>query len=171
MKKLNKKTLFLVTSALIAAGYTALTYMTTALGLSFGGVQFRISEALNILALFTPAAIPGLTLGCLLSNLASPFGPIDIVLGTIATLLSALIIRLISKSNRNAAAPFLAAIPPTLFNAIIVGFEIAIFTPEQSFLTVFGISALQVGLGEAAVCLLLGVPLYFLLNKNRNRLF
>ena len=170
MKKLNKKSLFLVTSALIAAGYTALTYLTTALGLSFGGVQFRISEALNILALFTPAAIPGLTLGCLLSNLASPFGPIDIVLGTIATLLSALLIRSISKIDRR-VTPFLAAIPPTLFNAIIVGFEIAIFTPDQSFLTVFGISALQIGLGEATVCLLLGAPMYFLLDRNRNRLF
>ena len=75
----SKKTARLtVLTALIAAAYVALTYLSASMGLAFGQIQFRLSEALNILAAFTPAAIPGLTIGCFLSNITSPF-PLDIL--------------------------------------------------------------------------------------------
>ena len=69
----------LVTAALIAAAYAALTYVSAAMGLAYGEVQFRLSEALCVLAAFTPAAIPGLTIGCVLGNITSPLGIADIV--------------------------------------------------------------------------------------------
>lgn len=78
---------YLVQGAVIAALYAALTYVAGAVGLAYGNVQFRFSEALTVLAAFTPAAIPGLTIGCFLGNLGSPYGMVDIICGTAATLL------------------------------------------------------------------------------------
>ena len=86
----NKNVKFLVQGAVIAAMYAALTYLASAVNLAYGGVQFRFSEALTVLAAFTPAAIPGLTIGCFLGNLGSPYGMLDILCGTLATLLAAL---------------------------------------------------------------------------------
>ena len=82
---------FLVEAAVIAALYTVLTYLAVAMNLAYGPIQFRFSEALTILPVFTPAAIPGLALGCFLSNLASPLGIVDWVFGTLATLLAAML--------------------------------------------------------------------------------
>ena len=97
MKKMKKSTVYTVQGALIAAVYAALTYAVAPL--SFGATQFRISEALTILPVFTPAAIPGLAIGCVIANIGSPFGPIDIVLGTLATLLSDLVQRNYNRSG------------------------------------------------------------------------
>lgn len=80
---------FLVCGAVIAALYAALTYAASAVNLAYGAVQFRFSEALTVLAAYTPAAIPGLTIGCLLANLGSPYGITDIICGSAATLLAA----------------------------------------------------------------------------------
>ena len=74
MSKTKTLSRFIVTAALIAAAYAALTYLSAALGLAYGGIQFRISEALNILAAFTPAAVPGLMIGCVIGNIGSPMG-------------------------------------------------------------------------------------------------
>ena len=74
---------------LIAALYAIATYLSAAMGLAYGGIQFRISEALTILPIFTPAAIPGLIVGCFIGNLGSPFGMVDILLGTFATAFAA----------------------------------------------------------------------------------
>ena len=120
---------YTVQGALIAAVYAALTYAVAPL--SFGATQFRISEALTILPVFTPAAIPGLAIGCVIANIGSPFGPIDIVLGTLATLLAALMTRL-TRNIRFKNIPLLSLIFPTLFNGIIIGAEIMMFTPEQA---------------------------------------
>ena len=92
MKKMKKGTVYTVQAALIAAIYAALTYAVAPL--SFGATQFRISEALTVLPVFTPAAIPGLAIGCIIANIGSPYGPIDILLGTVATVLAALATRL-----------------------------------------------------------------------------
>ena len=89
----NTKAHTLAKAALIAAAYVALTWMSEALGLGFGAVQLRLSEALTILPVFTPAAIPGLILGCAVSNAGSPLGPVDMVVGTAATLLQVLCTR------------------------------------------------------------------------------
>lgn len=85
--KTENKVRFLALSAVIAALYAVLTYAAAAVNLAYGPFQFRFSEALTVLPAFTPAAIPGLAVGCLLSNLASPLGIVDWVFGTLATLL------------------------------------------------------------------------------------
>ena len=168
----NQKTLsrFVVTAALIAAAYVVLTYLSAAFGLAYGGIQFRLSEALNVLAAFTPAAVPGLTLGCVIANIGSPFGIIDVIVGAAATCASAVTISWISKFAKT-ATPFLSIIPPTLFNAVLVGFEITVFLPEGVTALGFLITALQVAVGEIAVCGALGVPLYFTSKKYMKRIF
>ncbi len=90
---MNSKTAYLTKAALIAAVYAALTYAAAAAGLAYGEVQFRFSEALTVLPLFCPAAIPGLTVGCLVSNITSTINPVDMVVGTLATLCAALCTR------------------------------------------------------------------------------
>ena len=165
--KFSAKTLTLC--GVIAAAYTALTYISAAFGLAYGPIQFRISEALTILPMFTPAAIPGLTIGCLLSNLAS-FNPIDLIFGTLATFLAALTTRKL-RNITTFKLPLLSLLPPVVFNALIVGLEISIFYLNGFTMYGFLISALQVGLGELAVLCILGIPLYFGLNKFNNKLF
>ena len=85
----NSRTMFVVTSALIAAIYAGFTYFSAIWGLAYGPVQFRISEALTILPILTPAAVPGLIVGCFIGNLGSPYGIVDILCGTLATALAA----------------------------------------------------------------------------------
>lgn len=163
-------TSFLVTGGLIAALYTVATYISAAMGLAYGGIQFRISEALNILPVFTPAAIPGLIIGCFLGNLGSPFGMLDILLGTLATALSALCgyyTRKITIFN----IPVLSLFFPVLFNAVIIGAEVAFFLPDGISVLGYLISAGQVALGELVVCYGLGIPLFFVLKKKGNLLF
>ncbi len=169
----NQKTLsrYVVTAALIAAAYAALTYLSAAFGLAYGGIQFRLSEALNILAAFTPAAIPGLAIGCVISNIGSPMGLVDIAVGTLATLLAAISIRVMARLCKK-ATPFLCIIPPTLFNAVLVGIEITWFLPEGITWAGFSIIALEVAIGEIAVCGVMGVPLYYTVEKRlKNKLF
>ena len=86
----SKNVRFLTQAAVIAALYAVLTYVAAALNLAYGPVQFRFSEALTVLPVFTPAAVPGLALGCFLANLGSPLGIVDWVFGTGATLLAAI---------------------------------------------------------------------------------
>lgn len=163
MKKNNTRTL--AKAALIAAAYVALTWVSESLGLGFGAVQFRLSEALTILPVFTPAAVPGLTLGCALANAASPLGPVDIAVGTAATLLQALCTRAL-RNVQFKGIPFLPLLMPCLFNAFFVGAEIAILSAENgAFATIFASTALTVGAGELLVCFVLGLPLYRLIEK------
>lgn len=160
---------FVVLTALIAAAYAALTYLSAAFGLAYGEIQFRISEALNVLAAFTPAAIPGLTIGCLLSNLVSPY-PLDMLFGTLATLASAISIRLLSKICKRSLA-FWSVLPPTVFNAVIVGLQVSVFTPDGADLSAFLLSFASVAIGELAVCGVLGIPLFFVFeNRLKNYL-
>ena len=164
---INKKTRFLVESAIIAAIYAALTLAIYPL--SYGAVQFRFSEALTVLPVFTPAAIPGLTIGCIIANLAGPMSWIDCIFGALATLLAAICTRL-TRNIKFKNMPLLSLIFPVIFNAVIIGLEINIFflpAGETFTFTGFLISALWVGLGEAVVCFLLGTPLAFALGKSR----
>lgn len=158
MKKRNTAR-YCVSAALIAAIYVCLTLLTSVFGLAYSGLQFRLSEALNVLAAITPAAIPGLTLGCVLSNLTSPFGFLDIILGSIATLLSAICIRMIEKKERKTNL-ILFSLPPALLNALVVGFVSALFTEGTSKSVVFFITGLQVFISEVVVMIVLGAPLY-----------
>ena len=160
----KKQTVFVVESAVIAAIYAGLTYLAGILGVAYGGIQFRFSEALTILAVFSPAAIPGLTVGCFLGNITSPYGLVDIVCGTLATLVAAVL----SYKTRNIKfkdLPLLSAIFPVIANAIIVGLEITLFMPEGFAFKAFLISAIQVGFGELVVCYGLGIPLYKVIKR------
>ncbi len=170
MKKQQTLSRYVVTAALIAAAYAALTYVSAALGLAYGGIQFRLSEALNILAAFTPAAIPGLMIGCVIGNLGSPFGLVDIVVGTVATGLAAVTVRVIAKYCGK-LAPYLGILPPTLFNAVLVGLEITWFLPDGITFLGFLIVALQVAIGEIVVCSALGVPLYYVVKNKLKGVF
>jgi len=160
----NTRTVFLVTSALIAALYAGLTYFSSLFGLAYGPVQFRLSEALTILPILTPAAIPGLTIGCFLGNLGSPYGIVDIVCGTLATAIAAVFTRMF-RNIRIKNVPFLSPLAPVIVNALIVGAEITFFLPGGAGITGFLISVGWVGLGELVVCYALGLPLGMALEK------
>ena len=150
------KTKKLVFTALIAAAYAVTTLVIAPF--SFGAVQLRISEALTMLAVFTPYAIPGLTLGCLIANIFSPFGIIDMVFGTLATLIAAFL----SYKVRNIkfkGFPVLAPMFPIVSNGIIIGAVTAVMA-ELNF-SGFLINAGLIALSEAVSCYILGIPFYF----------
>lgn len=173
IKMNNKKFVrFLCEAAVIAALYTVLTYVAAAWNLAYGSVQFRFSEALTILPIFTPAAIPGLTLGCFLSNLGSTLGVVDWVFGTLATFLAAVTGRMLRKIEF-CSIPVFSILMPVIFNAVIVGFELVCLSDSGSFafancnMAIFVSTALSVGIGELVVLLVLGVPLTLALKRNR----
>ena len=152
----------LTLAALIAAVYTAATLFLPIP--QYGGMQFRVAEAMTLLPVLFPEAIAGLAVGCFLANLlGSPF-VLDWIFGTLATLLAAL-------WTRRMPNVYLAALPPVVCNAVIVGAEIAWFTVQDggAFWPAYGLNALTVGLGELAVCYLLGVPLARLMEKSMGR--
>lgn len=168
---MNKKRInFIVQAGLIAAVYAALTYAAGALGLAYGNIQFRFSEALTVLAAFTPAAIPGLAIGCFLGNLGSPYGMVDIICGTLATLIAAILSYLTRKITVK-GLPVLSAVFPVIANAVIVGLEITLLMPEGFQLTVFLICAAEVAAGELVMCCALGLPLAAALKKTKTDRF
>lgn len=166
MTNSKAKLQYITTAAIIAAVYAALTYFGAFFGLSYGPIQLRFSEVLTILPIFTPAAIPGLTIGCFIANIGS-FNLLDMVFGTLATLIAAILTRLF-KDIKFKGIPLLSLFPPVIVNALIIGFEIAIFfLPEGLSLYGFLISALQVGTGQLIVCYVLGIPFYFTVKKTK----
>lgn len=163
----DKRILYLVQGAMIAAIYAAATYLSSIFGLAYGPVQFRISEALTVLPVLTPAAIPGLTIGCIIANIGSPMGVVDIIFGSIATLLAAVTARMLRKVTVR-GIPILSILMPVVFNGIIIGIEIVYLMPSvQASFTAFLINACQVALGELAVCLIGGIPLFLAFRKSR----
>lgn len=167
----NKKVLFIVQTAVIAAMYTALTYAQNAIfpGTATMAVQFRVSEALNVLALFTPAAIPGLTLGCVLSNIYSIGAglPLDMIFGSIATLGATASMYALRKATIK-GYPLPALLMPAVWNGVIIGWEIETFFIDGAFkFPSFLIQAGCVALGEITVLIILGTILYYV-TKKRN---
>lgn len=162
---MKKRTRFLVEAGLIAALYAGLTYLSGIVGLAFGPIQFRLSEALTVLPALTPAAIPGLAIGCLLANMFS-FNPLDLLFGTLATLLAAVATYGLRKIKFR-TVPVLAPLPPVLFNAAVIGFEIAVYyTVPDGGKWSFGIAALCIGVGQLAVCYGIGLPFFRLVEKS-----
>lgn len=162
MKKNSIK--FIITGALIASAYAALTYLSSVLGLAYGPIQLRVSEVLTVLPVFTPAAIWGLTVGCFIGNIGS-FNVLDMVFGTFATFLAAVLTYLL-RNIKWKKIPILAMLPPVIVNALIIGAEIAWFyLPEGASFWGFVISALEVGLGQIIVCLVFGIPFYMVVKK------
>lgn len=148
----KNKTRDLTLAALVAALYAVMSYFGSLFGLTFGPIQFRFAEALCVLPFLFPAAVPGLTLGCLITNLLSPYGLLDMVVGPLATLLGAW---LTSKVRHAWAAP----LPPVLCNGVLVGFTLA-WTEAGGFTAAFFpawlYNGLTVALGELGVCVILG---------------
>lgn len=163
---MNQKTLFVVKSALIAALYAAMTAASSIFGLAYGPIQFRASEALCVLCAFTPAAIPGLTIGCLLSNMSSTLGTIDMVVGTSATLIAAAL-GYLTRKVRFKDIPLLSLLFPCILNGILVGAEIAYLAPEGFQWKAFLIAGLEVAIGEFAVCYTLGIMLCKAIQKSK----
>lgn len=164
MKK--KTTLFITQAAVIAALYVALTYVSNALGLAYNAIQFRLSEVLTVLPVFTPAAIPGLLIGCIIANIQSPFGIVDIICGSFATLAAA-VMSYILRKVRFKGIPVLSTIPPVIFNAVIIGLEIMLL--ENGEPTVFFVSAAQIAAGQTVMCIVAGIP--FIQAIKRTRIF
>ena len=159
MRKFTVRELTL--AAMTAAVYAVLGYFGDIFGLTFGAVQFRFAEALTVLPFLFPATAPGLALGCLITNLLSPFGPVDIIFGTLATAIAAYLTMKMPKW-------YLAAVPPILVNALILPpmwawSETGGFSP--SFWSALGFNALTFIIGEAVVCYVLGTLLLRLLPK------
>lgn len=155
---------FIITGALIAAAYAGLTYLSSFLGIAYGPLQLRLSEILTILPVFTPAAVPGLTIGCFIANIGS-FNAADMLFGTLATFVAAILTRMLGNIKFK-GVPWLAFLPPVIVNAIVIGFEISFFLlPSGGFLWGFLISGLEVGLSELIVCYGFGVPFYLGVKK------
>lgn len=153
--------LFLVQSAVIAAIYVVLTIVFAPI--SFGQIQFRIAEALTILPAFTPAAIPGLFVGCLIGNILGGAILPDIIVGSMATLLGAIFTYLLRNRSK-----WLAPLPPIIANTVLIpfvlyyGYQILLPIPFQM---------LTVGIGEVLSCGILGMIVYTALNKYKTVIF
>ncbi|MBQ8183078.1 MAG: QueT transporter family protein [Clostridia bacterium] len=156
--KSRKKLVNFAVGAIVAALYVVLTYLASAMGLSSGVIQVRFSEALTILPVFTSAAIPGLFIGCLISNILTGCALWDVIFGSIATLLGAVFTYLLRKHK------VLAVLPPIIANTIIV-------PPVLIF--VYGVSdtywfiLLTVCIGEVISCGIIGTALRKSLEKTR----
>ena len=157
----NKKVAFLTQAAMIAAIYVVLTVLFAPFG--FGEVQVRVAEALTILPAFTPAAIPGLFIGCLLGNILGGAILPDIIFGSAATLIGAVFTYLLRKKH-----PLLAPVPPIIANIIIVPL---VLRYGYGIILPLWMMALSVGAGEVISCGVLGMILYGSLHKYRNKIF
>lgn len=174
---MKKEIRFITTAAMIAALYAALTMALWEI--SSAGIQFRLSEALCVLPAFTPAAIPGLAIGCAVANMIGGTW-VDVVFGSLATLLAAVCTYFIGRAFRvgmtdrlSVGSLILSPLPPVLFNAAIIpfvlyyGYGVVSAFGITNRLAVLGLHALTVGAGEAAVCYILGVPLMIAVNRIR----
>lgn len=161
---MKKSTRFLTHAALIAALYAVLTHMQNLLlpGSTTWAIQFRISEALCVLAFFTPAAVPGLTVGCLVFNLTYVGAlPLDFLVGSLATLLAAAAMWLTRRVTVK-GYPILGMLMPALFNAFLVGWELTAYIGGG-----FVLNAWYVALGEVGVLLTLGSLLFYALKARQ----
>ena len=177
----NKKmpVLYLAQAGVIAAIYVVLTFLANALGIGSMAIQFRFSEILTILPVLTPAAIPGLAVGCFLGNLAtSPLGPVDWVFGTAATLLGALLCYAL-RNFKWKGLPIASSLMAVVSNMVIVSFEITCLGNGTTLsfanfgMKAFLLTALSVGIGELAMCSAAGLVLYHALERSHaaQRLF
>ncbi|HBN85441.1 MAG TPA: transporter [Clostridiales bacterium] len=147
---------FIVKAAIIASIYTALTILL--LPISYGPIQVRVSEALTVLPYFTPAAIPGLFVGCLIANIAGGLGWMDIIFGSLATLIAAFLTYLVPKSRK-----LLVPLPAVIVNGLIVGWVVSTVYTENTL--PMAVTMLTVAGGQAISCYGLGYPLLKLFEK------
>lgn len=173
---MKKEVLFITQAGAIAALYVVLTFIANSLGLASGDVQIRFSEALTVLPFFTPAAIPGLFIGCFLSNILCGCIIWDVIFGSLATLIGAIGTYLIRKK----APEWCACVPPILANALIIPFVLVYAYGVPGIASVLGVEIkgipvlicmLTVGIGEVISCCILGTLLLKVLKKYRRQLF
>ena len=150
----NKKTVFWIRAAMIGAIYALLTLIFAPI--SYGVIQVRIAEMLMVLPFFTPAAIPGLFVGCVIANIFGGYGILDIVFGSLATLISAYLVSKISNK-------YLVPLPQVLINAVVVGMVLHLVLELPFYL-----AAAWVGAGQLVACYGLGLPLLLILEKRRD---
>ncbi len=155
----RNQTRYVAFGGIIAALYVVLTYIANLLGIASGAIQVRLSEALTIMPVFTAAAIPGLAVGCVLANLLTGCLPLDVIFGSLATLIGAIGTRKLRNK------PYLAWIPPVISNAAIVPFVLLYYANEYQVSSPWIILVLAVGAGEIISCGLLGLMLYQSLKK------
>lgn len=166
----NKKVLFITQAAIIAAIYVVLTVFIAAFNLASGSIQIRISEALCVLPFFTPAAIPGLWIGCLIANLVTGATIFDIIFGSLATLIGAVFTYLLRKHK------FLCTLPPVIANALIIPplLIYAYHIPEviwndMNITWIFNV--VTVGIGEIISVCIIGSILLNVFNRYREVIF
>jgi uncharacterized membrane protein len=173
---MNKKVLFITQGAIIGALYTVLTVIAGSLNLANGVIQVRFSEALTVLPAFTPAAIPGLFVGCVLSNILTGCHPLDVIFGSLATLIGALGTYFLTHRHTGGkwmfkpgkVPMFLSPLPPTLANTIIVPFVLAYVYQFEGSIPFF---MLTVGAGEVISCFVLGLALYAAIMPRKEQIF
>lgn len=166
---MKKSSYSLVKASVIAAMYAALTLLLAPF--SFGPLQIRISEILTVIPLFCKEAVPGLTIGCLLANIVGAsmgITPVwDLLFGVLATFLSAILTYLIGKTSHKWIHYVFAPLPAVVFNAVIVGLEMAIFYANAgAIFAVWLYSACSVFMGQFVVCYLFGIPFIIFLKRN-----
>ena len=145
----------LIKAALIAASYSALCALLQPI--SFGPVQLRVAEGLSLTVLYTYAAVPGLFIGCLITNLMSPYGLLDIIGGSLTTLIAAVLGYHLRDKGK-----FLAGLPFVLLNAVIISLIICL----QSDMRLFWIQAVSIGAGEIISVWGVGLPMCYVIDKN-----
>lgn len=166
---MNKKALFITQAAAIAAIYVVLTLVANAFGLANYAIQVRFSEALTVLPFFTPVAIPGLFVGCIISNILTGCLPLDTIFGSLATLIGALGTYYIARIlKHNKPSRFLCTLPPIIANTIIVPFVLAYVYKFEGSIPYF---MLTVGCGEIISCGILGILLLTALYSRKDQLF
>ena len=158
----NKNVLYLTQASMIGALYVVLTLLANSLGLANYAIQLRFSEALTVLPFFTPAAIPGLFIGCLLSNILVGAMPLDIIFGSVATLIGALGTYALRKHK------LLVPIPPIISNVIIVPLILSYVYQIPGGIPYFMVT---VGIGQLLSCGVLGMILLFSLQKYSKHIF
>ena len=159
----RNRTMQLATAGMIAALYVVLTWIANLLGLASGAIQVRLSEALTILPVFTVAAVPGLSVGCVLANLLTGCAAWDVVFGSLATLIGAVGTRMLKDK------PMLAWIPPVVSNAVIVPIvlmkvygveDVTVFGQTFGDNSVWLMLVVTVGIGEIIACGIMGLLLW-----------
>ncbi len=153
---MKNKTTYLTYAALTAALYVILSLVSNLFGLASGAVQIRISEALTVMPVFTPAAVPGLFAGCIISNILTGCAPWDIVLGSLATLIGALLTRALKKHD------ILCLLPPVATNTLILPWVLSFVYHFDGSIWYFAVTIFA---GEAISCGILGYLLKKTLRK------
>jgi len=156
---LNLSSRYISQVGIIAGLYAALTVVLAPI--SYGPIQLRVSEALTALPFLTPAAVPGLFIGCLVANIFGGLGIYDVVGGSLLTLLAAFLTHLLARTRR----PILAPLPPVLVNSLGVSLYLHLLFQLPYWLTV-----VYIAIGEMATCFVLGYPLLLIILRRKKLL-